>query len=119
MGRGTDVPGAVLITAALMVGVFTIVKPAAELGWTAGADHRPVAADADPAGLLRRPRGDRRQPAGAAADLPLPHPDRREPVQALSSSGMFGIFFLGSLYLQRVLGYDALEIGLAFLPTTW
>ena len=31
---------------------------------------------------------------------------------------MFGIFFLGSLYLQRVLGYDALEIGLAFLPTT-
>jgi MFS family permease len=39
-------------------------------------------------------------------------------VQALSSSGMFGIFFLGSLYLQRVLGYDALEIGLAFLPTT-
>src|SRR3954464_1363566 len=35
MGRGTDVPGAVLITAALMLGVFTIVKPAAELGWTA------------------------------------------------------------------------------------
>jgi MFS family permease len=31
---------------------------------------------------------------------------------------MFGTFFLGSLYLQRVLGYDALEIGLAFLPTT-
>src|SRR5207249_11789265 len=35
LGRGTDVPGAVLITAALMVGVFTIVMPAAELGWTA------------------------------------------------------------------------------------
>ena len=31
---------------------------------------------------------------------------------------MFGMFFLGSLYLQRVLGYDALEIGLAFLPAT-
>jgi len=30
---------------------------------------------------------------------------------------MFGTFFMGSLYL-RVLGYDALEIGLAFLPTT-
>ena len=28
------------------------------------------------------------------------------------------MFFLGSLYLQRVLGYDALEIGLAFLPVT-
>ena len=28
------------------------------------------------------------------------------------------MFFLGSLYLQRVLGYDALQIGLAFLPCT-
>jgi MFS family permease len=31
---------------------------------------------------------------------------------------MFAMFFLGTLYLQRILGYDALEIGLAFLPTT-
>ncbi len=39
-------------------------------------------------------------------------------IQALSVAGMFGMFFLGSLYMQRVLGYDALEIGLAFLPVT-
>ncbi len=39
-------------------------------------------------------------------------------VQALSVAGMFGTFFLGALYLQRVLGYDALQTGLAFLPTT-
>ena len=31
-------------------------------------------------------------------------------------AGLFGMFFLGALYLQRVLGYDAIEIGLAFLP---
>jgi MFS family permease len=31
---------------------------------------------------------------------------------------MFGVFFLGALYMQRVLGYDALEVGLAFLPVT-
>jgi sugar phosphate permease len=31
---------------------------------------------------------------------------------------MFGMFFLGALYLQQVLGYDALEVGLAFLPAT-
>ena len=28
------------------------------------------------------------------------------------------MFFLGSLYMQRVLGYDPLQIGLAFLPAT-
>jgi MFS family permease len=39
-------------------------------------------------------------------------------VQALVVAGMFGLFFMGSLYMQRVLGYDALQIGLAFLPTT-
>ena len=39
-------------------------------------------------------------------------------IQALLVAGMFGMFFLGALYLQRVLGYDALEVGLAFLPAT-
>jgi MFS family permease len=31
---------------------------------------------------------------------------------------MFGMFFLGALYMQRVLGYGALEVGLAYLPAT-
>ena len=39
-------------------------------------------------------------------------------IQMLSVAGMFGMFFLGALYLRRVLGYDALKIGLAFLPAT-
>jgi MFS family permease len=39
-------------------------------------------------------------------------------LQALLVAGMFGMFFMGALYMQRVLGYDALQIGLAFLPAT-
>jgi predicted MFS family arabinose efflux permease len=39
-------------------------------------------------------------------------------VQGLMVAGMFGMFFLGALYLQQILGYDALEVGLAFLPAT-
>ena len=39
-------------------------------------------------------------------------------VMALLVAGMFSMFFLGALYLQRVLGYDPLEVGLAFLPAT-
>ena len=34
-------------------------------------------------------------------------------VQVLMVAGMFGMFFLGTLYMQQVLGYDALQIGLA------
>ena len=37
-------------------------------------------------------------------------------VQVLGTAGMFGMFFLGSLYLRRILGYDPLQIGLSFLP---
>jgi fucose permease len=37
-------------------------------------------------------------------------------VQVLATAGMFGMFFLGSLYLRQILRYDPLQIGLAFLP---
>ena len=37
-------------------------------------------------------------------------------VQMLMVAGLFGMFFLGVLYLQRVVGYGAAETGLAFLP---
>jgi EmrB/QacA subfamily drug resistance transporter len=33
-------------------------------------------------------------------------------------TGMFGVWFLGSLYLERVLGYGPVETGLAFMPWT-
>ena len=70
-GEGADVPGAVLITAALMLGVYTIVKPAADYGWGAG---RTLALGgvslALLLGFLAR-EATRAQPAGAAADLPL------------------------------------------------
>jgi hypothetical protein len=39
-------------------------------------------------------------------------------VQALLVVGMFGMFFLGALYMQRILGYDPIQVGLAYLPLT-
>jgi predicted MFS family arabinose efflux permease len=39
-------------------------------------------------------------------------------VQAFLVVGMFGMFFLGALYMQQILGYDALQVGLAYLPMT-
>jgi len=39
-------------------------------------------------------------------------------VRGLLITGMFSAFFLGALYLERVLGYDAIDTGLAFLPLT-
>ncbi|WP_375488846.1 MFS transporter [uncultured Jatrophihabitans sp.] len=39
-------------------------------------------------------------------------------IQMIGAAGMFGTFFLGALYLGKIRHYDALEIGLAFLPVT-
>jgi predicted MFS family arabinose efflux permease len=39
-------------------------------------------------------------------------------VGVLWAAAMFAWFFLAALYLQQVLGYGALEVGLAFVPTS-
>jgi EmrB/QacA subfamily drug resistance transporter len=117
-GDGADVPGAVLITSSLMVGVYTIVKPAADYGWGSG---RTLSLGAVSLALLV---------AFVVREVKAGNPliplrifrsrnvSGANVLQALLVAGMFGMFFLGALYLQRVLGYDALEIGLAFLPAT-
>ena len=115
---GTDIPGAVLITSSLMLGVYTIVKPAAESGWSSA---HAIELGALSLGLLaafivREMRA--RNPLIPLRIFRSRNVSGANATQALSVAGMFGMFFLGSLYLQRVLGYDALEIGLAFMPVT-
>jgi EmrB/QacA subfamily drug resistance transporter len=117
LGKGADLPGALLLTGGLMLLVYAIVD-AAEQGWGSaqtiglGALSALLLATfvlrqariANPLMPLRLFRS--RNVSGANA------------VQALMVVGMYGMFFLGALYMQRILGYDALEVGLAFLPTT-
>src|SRR3954452_2863088 len=115
---GADIPGAVLITSSLMLGVYTIVKPAADYGWGSG---RALGLGALSLALLVA--FVLRESRAANPLIPLRifrsrNVSGANAIQALSVAGMFGMFFLGSLYLQRVLGYDALELGLAFLPVT-
>jgi EmrB/QacA subfamily drug resistance transporter len=117
-GGGADVPGAVLITAALMTLVYTIVEPAAKYGWGAS---RTLGLGAVAIALLAAFLV--REAKTASPLIPLRifrsrNVSGANAVQALAVAGMFGMFFLGALYLQRVLGYDALETGLAFLPAT-
>jgi EmrB/QacA subfamily drug resistance transporter len=117
-GDGADVAGAVLITTALMLGVYTIVKPAAELGW---GDGQTLALGAASAALLAA--FVLREARAANPLIPLRifrsrNVSGANVIQALTVAGMFGMFFMGALYLERVLGYGPLEIGLAFLPAT-
>jgi EmrB/QacA subfamily drug resistance transporter len=117
LAAGADVPGAALLTGGLMLGVYTILQ-VHEQGWgspqTLGLGAVAIALVAafvvrqgriaNPLMPLRLFRS--RQIAGANL------------IQALLVMGMFAMFFLGALYMQQILGYDALEVGLAYLPAT-
>jgi EmrB/QacA subfamily drug resistance transporter len=117
-GEGADVPGAVLVTASLMLGVYTIVEPAAKDGWGASSTLLlgAVAVALLVAFVVREATA--RNPLIPLRIFRSRNLTGANLIQVLSVAGMFGMFFLGSLYLERVLGYDALEIGLAFLPVT-
>ena len=115
---GADVPGAVLITGSLMLGVYTIVNPAAEYGWVAG---RTLLLGALSVALLVAfviREATAKNPLIPLRIFRSRNVAGSNVVQVLSLAGMFGMFFLGALYLQRILGYDALQTGLAFMPVT-
>jgi EmrB/QacA subfamily drug resistance transporter len=116
---GADVPGAALITAALMLGVYTIVKPAADHGWGDGRTLGLGALSLALLGAFLAREATARQPLIPLRIFRSRNVSGANAIQALTVAGMFGMFFLGSLYLRRVLGYDALQIGLAFLPVTF
>src|SRR5215207_8871043 len=114
---GADLPGAALLIGGLMLGVYTILGVAEE-GW---GSSQTLALGAVSIALLAAFIW--RQSRIPTPLMPLrlfrvPNVAGANIVQALLVVGMFGIFFLGALYLQRVLGYSALEVGLAYLPTT-
>jgi EmrB/QacA subfamily drug resistance transporter len=117
-GEGADIPGAVLITSSLMLGVYTIVKPAAEYGWGSGRTLVVGAASLALLAAFVLREATARNPLIPLRIFRSRNVSGANLVQALLVAGMFGMFFMGALYLQRVLGYDALEIGLAFLPAT-
>jgi MFS family permease len=101
-----------------MLGVYTIVEPAAKDGW---GDPTTIGLSAASLALLIAFLV--RESTAAKPLVPLRifrsrNVSGANAIQALTVAGMFGLFFLGVLYLQEVLGYDALETGLAFLPTT-
>jgi len=115
--QGADIPGAVLLTSSLMLGVYTILEVGNE-GWgsTQTLSLGAVSIALLAAFVARQARIE--NPLMPLRLFRSRNVSGANIVQALLVAGMFGMFFLGALYLQQILHYDALEVGLAFLPTT-
>jgi EmrB/QacA subfamily drug resistance transporter len=115
LSEGADLPGAVLVTGGLMLAVYTILG-VDEHGWTSAQTLilGAVAIGLVAIFVLRQARIEK-----PLMPLRLFHSRNvsgANIVIALLVVGMFGIFFLGALYMQLVLGYSPLEVGLAFFP---
>ncbi len=115
LSEGADLPGAVLVTGGLMLAVYTILG-VDEHGWTSAQTLilGAVAIGLVAIFVLRQARIEK-----PLMPLRLFHSRNvsgANIVIALLVVGMFGVFFLGALYMQLVLGYSPLEVGLAFFP---
>lgn len=110
-----DVAGAVAVTASLMLAVYGVVN-GNEAGWLS---TQTVSLLAGAAALFA---------AFVAIEARVAHPlmplvlvakrnvAAANAIGVLWAAAMFARFFLSALYMQRVLGYGPLEVGLAFLP---
>jgi MFS family permease len=117
IGEGIDWFGSILVTAALMTGIYGIVEATSD-GWTSAttlgfgalgivllagffALEARISNPILPLGVLRIPGL-----LGTCA------------VRGLVACGLWATFFLGALYLERIRGFGALDTGLGFLPMT-
>ncbi|WP_049561795.1 MFS transporter [Nonomuraea sp. SBT364] len=115
LAAGADALGAALVTGGLMLGIYTVVK-IEEYGWAAGHTLGLGALSlALLAGFFAR-QATARTPLMPLRVFRSRNVSGANLAQMLSLSAMFAFQILVALYMQKVLGYGALETGLAMLP---
>jgi EmrB/QacA subfamily drug resistance transporter len=110
-----DVWGAVTVTAALMLAVYAIVN-GNENGWLSTETLGLLAGAAVLVAGFFAIENRVREPLMPFAILKLRNIWASNLVGILWAAAMFAWFFLSALYMQLVLGYSPLQVGLAFLP---
>jgi len=111
-----DVGGAVTVTVALMLAVYAIVG-GNDAGWTSPRTLGVLAAAAVLLAIFVAIEARVASPLMPLRLLGLKTLAAANVIAVLWSAAMFAWFFLSALYLQRVLGYSAMQVGLAFLPS--
>jgi EmrB/QacA subfamily drug resistance transporter len=110
-----DVAGAVTVTASLMLAVYSVVN-GNEAGWTSARTVGLLAAAAALLVLFLRIEARVRAPLMPLGLFRLRSVATANVVGVLWAAAMFAWFFISALYMQLVLGYSAMQVGLAFLP---
>jgi EmrB/QacA subfamily drug resistance transporter len=110
-----DVAGAISVTTALMLAVYAIVN-GNDAGWTSDQTLGLLFAAAVALGIFVIIESRVRSPLVPLSLFRLRNLATANVIGVLWAAAMFAWFFLSALYLQLVLGYNPLLVGLAFLP---
>jgi EmrB/QacA subfamily drug resistance transporter len=110
-----DVTGAVTVTASLILAVYAVVN-GNDVGWTTGRTLGLLAVAVVLLAAFLAIESRVASPLMPLRLLRLRNVATSNVVGVLWAAAMFAVFFLSALYLQLVLGYSPLEVGLAFLP---
>jgi EmrB/QacA subfamily drug resistance transporter len=111
-----DVAGAITVTASLMLAVYAIVN-GNEVGWTTARTLGMLALSAALMGLFLLLESRLSAPLMPLGIFRKRNVSGANVVGVLMAAGMFAYFFLSALYLQEILGYTPMEVGLAYLPS--
>ncbi|NGT15684.1 MFS transporter [Achromobacter insolitus] len=114
-GTRLDVAGALSITASLMLAVYAVVN-GNEAGWTSAQSLTLLGAAAALMVLFLTIEARVESPLMPLGLFRLRNVATANVVGVLWAAGMFAWFFVSALYMQLVLGYSPMEVGLAFLP---
>lgn len=110
-----DVAGAVTVTTSLMLAVYAIVN-GNEIGWRSPQTLGLLAAAAVLMAVFLAIEARVRAPLVPLGMFRLRNIATANVIGVLWAAAMFAWFFISALYMQLVLGYDPMQVGLAFLP---
>jgi predicted MFS family arabinose efflux permease len=117
LSQGVDVLGSILVTLALMVGIYAIVESPA-YGWTSVHTLGFGGAAVGLLALFAVLQARLRNPIMPLRILRLGGLVSSSAVRGLTQTGLFASFFFSAPLLERVLGYGPLQTGVAFLAQT-
>ena len=114
---GFDAVGAVLVTAGMLLLIFTLVK-APDEGWGAGRTIGGLAASAVLMAAFVVNEQRRAHPLVPMSIFRIKGLAAADATQVIAWAGFYSMFFFVTLYMQNVLGYSQLQAGLSYVPVS-
>jgi EmrB/QacA subfamily drug resistance transporter len=115
--RGFDAIGAILVTAGMLLLIFTLVKTP-DAGWGSGRTIGGLAGAALLLAAFLINEGRREEPLIPLSIFRIRGLAAADATQAIAWAGLASMFFFITLYMQDVLGFTQLESGLSYLPVS-